>query len=204
MLGRGGPTIRCGSNSGYGPIDSLSNRLDFTRERRSRVSDFTSSLARNASNTTNQTSWGGWSGLSTMLLFVEQTPLYNAINFSVPCLHSAGVGSEGNTTAVLTKINSLLCPSSLPYSGTTTPVAGGVSGPSPGTNSQYPNCLYSFGGGDTDDDFGNVGLSSYHPGGANVAFCDGSVHFLKNTTNQMTIWSLGSRAQGEVISADAY
>jgi len=71
-------------------------------------------------------------------------------------------------------------------------------------NSTYPNCLYSYGGGDTDDDFGSVGLSSFHPGGCNVLFADGSVHFLKNSINQLTLWSLGSRAQGEVISADAY
>jgi hypothetical protein len=30
------------------------------------------------------------------------------------------------------------------------------------------------------------------------------VRFLKNSTNLTTIWALGSRAQGEVISADAY
>ena len=48
------------------------------------------------------------------------------------------------------------------------------------------------------------GLSSYHPGGANVLMCDGSVRFLKNSTNQATIWALGSRAQGEVISSDSY
>jgi prepilin-type processing-associated H-X9-DG protein len=45
---------------------------------------------------------------------------------------------------------------------------------------------------------------SYHPGGANFTFCDGSVKFLKDSTNLMTIWALGSRAQGEVISADSY
>ena len=72
-------------------------------------------------------------------------------------------------------------------------------------NSNYPNCTYNIsGGGDTDGDIGNFGLSSYHPGGANVLFADGSVHFLKNTTNQLTIWSLGSRGQGEIVSSDAY
>jgi prepilin-type N-terminal cleavage/methylation domain-containing protein/prepilin-type processing-associated H-X9-DG protein len=48
------------------------------------------------------------------------------------------------------------------------------------------------------------GLSSYHPGGANILMCDGSVKFLKNSTNRNTLWALGSRAQGEVISADSY
>ena len=34
--------------------------------------------------------------------------------------------------------------------------------------------------------------------------CDGSVKFLKDSVNLSVIWSLGSIAQGEVISADAY
>ena len=72
-------------------------------------------------------------------------------------------------------------------------------------NSNYPNCIYNiYGGGDTDSAIGNVGLSSYHPGGANVGFADGSVHFLKNSTNQVTMWSLGSRAQGEIVGSDAF
>jgi prepilin-type processing-associated H-X9-DG protein len=47
-------------------------------------------------------------------------------------------------------------------------------------------------------------LSSFHPGGANVLMADGSVKFLKDSTNRMTVWALGSRDQGEIISADAY
>jgi prepilin-type N-terminal cleavage/methylation domain-containing protein/prepilin-type processing-associated H-X9-DG protein len=49
-----------------------------------------------------------------------------------------------------------------------------------------------------------MGLSSFHPGGANIVMCDGSVRFLKDSVNINTVWALGSRAQGEVISADAY
>jgi prepilin-type N-terminal cleavage/methylation domain-containing protein/prepilin-type processing-associated H-X9-DG protein len=49
-----------------------------------------------------------------------------------------------------------------------------------------------------------LGLASYHPGGANVLICDGSVKFLKDSTNMQTVWALGSRAQGEVISSDSY
>jgi prepilin-type N-terminal cleavage/methylation domain-containing protein/prepilin-type processing-associated H-X9-DG protein len=51
---------------------------------------------------------------------------------------------------------------------------------------------------------GTIGLSSLHPGGVNVLLCDGSVKFLKNSINVPTLWALGSRAQGEVISADAF
>jgi prepilin-type processing-associated H-X9-DG protein len=47
-------------------------------------------------------------------------------------------------------------------------------------------------------------LSSYHPGGANVLLADGSVRFLKDSTNLMTVWALGSRAQGEVVDASSY
>jgi prepilin-type N-terminal cleavage/methylation domain-containing protein/prepilin-type processing-associated H-X9-DG protein len=45
---------------------------------------------------------------------------------------------------------------------------------------------------------------SFHPGGVNAAFCDGSVRFLKNTVNLEAYRSLWTRAGGEVVSADAY
>jgi prepilin-type N-terminal cleavage/methylation domain-containing protein/prepilin-type processing-associated H-X9-DG protein len=49
-----------------------------------------------------------------------------------------------------------------------------------------------------------IGASSYHPGGVNVAFLDGSVKFVKNSVNQLTWWALGTKAGGEVVSADSY
>jgi prepilin-type N-terminal cleavage/methylation domain-containing protein/prepilin-type processing-associated H-X9-DG protein len=48
------------------------------------------------------------------------------------------------------------------------------------------------------------GFVSLHPGGANFAFCDGSVHFLKQSIAMPTYAALGSRAGGEVLSADQY
>jgi prepilin-type N-terminal cleavage/methylation domain-containing protein/prepilin-type processing-associated H-X9-DG protein len=51
---------------------------------------------------------------------------------------------------------------------------------------------------------GTIGLSSFHPGGVNLLFCDGSVKFLKDSINLTTLWALGSRAQGEITSADSY
>ncbi len=46
--------------------------------------------------------------------------------------------------------------------------------------------------------------SSNHPGGANFLFADGSVHYLKSSISMNTYWSLGTRGDGEVISADSY
>jgi prepilin-type N-terminal cleavage/methylation domain-containing protein/prepilin-type processing-associated H-X9-DG protein len=70
-------------------------------------------------------------------------------------------------------------------------------------NSQYPYCQFWEGNGDFDS-AGINGLSSYHPGGANVCMADGSVRFLKNGVGWTILWGLGSRDQGETISSDAY
>jgi prepilin-type N-terminal cleavage/methylation domain-containing protein/prepilin-type processing-associated H-X9-DG protein len=46
--------------------------------------------------------------------------------------------------------------------------------------------------------------SSYHPGVANAVMCDGSVRAFKESVNVATWQALGTRAGGEVISADSY
>ena len=71
----------------------------------------------------------------------------------------------------------------------------------------------------SDPDGGLDDSSSLHPSGANFLFADGSVHFLKNiladaadlpngttiyTPAQIVFQALGTRAGGEVISADSY
>jgi len=45
---------------------------------------------------------------------------------------------------------------------------------------------------------------SNHPGGANFLFADGSVKFVKDTINFNIYQALATRAQGEVVSSDAY
>jgi len=70
---------------------------------------------------------------------------------------------------------------------------------------------------DTDPDGGLDDYSSRHPGGANFVFADGSVHFLKSILRNAgvrpdgstiyaspTFMALGTRAGGEVISADSF
>jgi prepilin-type N-terminal cleavage/methylation domain-containing protein/prepilin-type processing-associated H-X9-DG protein len=49
-----------------------------------------------------------------------------------------------------------------------------------------------------------IDACSNHPGGANFAFCDGSVRFIKDSVNMLTYESLGTKSDGEVISSDSY
>jgi len=70
-------------------------------------------------------------------------------------------------------------------------------------NSPYPNCNMEPWGGDFDAP-SMLNMSSYHPGGANVAMADGSVRFLKSSIAMQIVWALGSKAGSEVISADQY
>jgi prepilin-type N-terminal cleavage/methylation domain-containing protein/prepilin-type processing-associated H-X9-DG protein len=70
-----------------------------------------------------------------------------------------------------------------------------------------------------DSDSGLDDSSSFHPGGANMLFGDGSVHFLRSVPNDAGVnpdgstrytptsvifQALGTRAMGEVISSDSY
>ena len=50
----------------------------------------------------------------------------------------------------------------------------------------------------------NDELFSFHPGGINVLMGDGSVRFIKDSVNLVTLRALVSCAGGEVISADQY
>jgi prepilin-type N-terminal cleavage/methylation domain-containing protein/prepilin-type processing-associated H-X9-DG protein len=57
------------------------------------------------------------------------------------------------------------------------------------------NCRFSYAAG---------GFKSRHPGGVNMAFCDGSIRFIKQTISLPVHCALGSRKGGEVVSSDAY
>jgi prepilin-type N-terminal cleavage/methylation domain-containing protein/prepilin-type processing-associated H-X9-DG protein len=73
---------------------------------------------------------------------------------------------------------------------------------------QFPigGCRMNFqvGGAPWPDASFSIGAASNHPGGANVLFSDGSVRFVKDSINRMIWWSLGTKSNGEVVSADQY
>jgi prepilin-type N-terminal cleavage/methylation domain-containing protein/prepilin-type processing-associated H-X9-DG protein len=50
----------------------------------------------------------------------------------------------------------------------------------------------------------HIAARSYHSGGVNVLFGDGSVHFIKDAISPPVWLALGTRAGGEVVSSDAY
>ena len=74
--------------------------------------------------------------------------------------------------------------------------------PPSSTQYSFACCSFSITYGCDDGSFENV--NSMHPGGANVLFADGSVHFLKSSIAIKTYWALGTTADAEVISSDSY
>ena len=47
-----------------------------------------------------------------------------------------------------------------------------------------------------------IGIFSFHPGGANVAFADGSVRFLKQSTDPATLAAMATRSGAEVFGSE--
>ena len=50
----------------------------------------------------------------------------------------------------------------------------------------------------------NNEIYSFHPGGSNALFCDGSVHFLKENLAVPIVAALVTRAGGEIVGGDSY
>ena len=47
-------------------------------------------------------------------------------------------------------------------------------------------------------------IYSFHPGGCNFLFGDGSIRFVKETINPQVYSDLATRAGGEVVSSDQF
>ncbi len=103
----------------------------------------------------------------------------NSGNISVGHGHDWGVGGMGATL-----FNTIVPPNSVqyPWSACRTDCGGGCDGASMDYSS----------------------AQSYHSGGANFLFADGSVKFIKSAIATNTYWGLGSRNGGEVIDASSY
>jgi prepilin-type N-terminal cleavage/methylation domain-containing protein/prepilin-type processing-associated H-X9-DG protein len=69
----------------------------------------------------------------------------------------------------------------------------------------HRSCWYSDVGGRPYSGIASVvTASSRHPGGANIAYCDGSVRFIKSSVGYQPWQAIGTRNGGEVLSSDAY
>jgi prepilin-type N-terminal cleavage/methylation domain-containing protein/prepilin-type processing-associated H-X9-DG protein len=66
-------------------------------------------------------------------------------------------------------------------------------------NREGPDCISH-----TSNNSGHFGARSYHAGGINVLFGDGSVHFITNGINFPTWKALGTRGGGEAVDGTAY
>jgi len=276
-----------------------------------------------ANPSTGTATWDSWSAQALMLSYLEQQPLYNAINFSFGSGARGGAGTPINSTVYNTKLAIFLCPSdglagkdninsyfasagtmtincctatarsaTGPFAyensasvadivdGTSNTIAfsevlnsepgnairPGIRGNSTGNigSNQAANqidvttlvgavakvqadmqaCTVKFmssggTGGGTGLRWGNgafgysmfntvgtpnmtrwsacrmdccvqaqhahyINASSYHSGGVNVLLCDGSVRFAKSSISMPTWWALGTKANNEVVSADAW
>jgi prepilin-type N-terminal cleavage/methylation domain-containing protein/prepilin-type processing-associated H-X9-DG protein len=76
----------------------------------------------------------------------------------------------------------------------------------PPSSTQYPwnSCRSDCAVGCGVDSSHIVNASSKHPGGCNVLFADGSVHFIKSSISLQTWMQLGTIAGGEVVSSDSF
>jgi prepilin-type N-terminal cleavage/methylation domain-containing protein/prepilin-type processing-associated H-X9-DG protein len=76
------------------------------------IDKFPQGMSESASTATGYTgyaNWGEWSAHSMLLPYMEQTSLYNAINFSFDSLY--GTGAITNLTVSTRLINGFMCPS---------------------------------------------------------------------------------------------
>ncbi len=75
------------------------------------------------------------------------------------------------------------------------------------SHTQMPNrtnCVYHDINQDGRASITMVGATSYHPGGVNVLFMDGSVHFIKNGVSPSTWYALATPNNRESLSSEAY
>ncbi len=103
----------------------------------------------------------------------------NQGNISVGHGHDWGIGGMGATL-----FNTIAPPNSTLY--------------------KWSACRTDCGGGCDGASMDYSNAQSYHPGGVNALFADGSVKFLQSSIALNVYWSLGTRAGNETVTSDAY
>jgi len=124
---------------------------------------------------TLQTCTGGWTTATT-----NGSPYGGKPNIGTNRGWYWGWGAEA-----MTLINTIVPPSSTQY--------------------QWNACRNGCTCGSYDMDHAEIAnVSSQHPGGANVAFADGHVQFIKSSLSIPTWWALGTKGNGDIVSSDSY
>jgi prepilin-type processing-associated H-X9-DG protein len=120
-------------------------------------------------------------GMITTALQACQTAFKSAATNSTPLNKFRGIYWEVGANG-MTWFNTIVTPNS--------------------TNYTWGDCRDQSGGWPDESTFATA--TSLHTGGVNCLMADGSCRFIKNTISTPTWWALGSRANGEVLSADSY
>jgi prepilin-type N-terminal cleavage/methylation domain-containing protein/prepilin-type processing-associated H-X9-DG protein len=112
---------------------------------------------------------------------------------------SATFASQSPITGIKTNVNQYWLIGSAGFSMFSTIVTPNS------TNHRWGQCR-NTGGNPTygPDSSHYTNASSNHSGGVNVLMADGSCKFIKDSISQKTWWSLGTKANGEVIDASSY
>ena len=119
----------------------------------------------------------------------------NAINFGSTRWSNGGVYYSGFTVAL--PPNYVVSPPA----GSTVQMVAGIDQMPP---IQQSLDLVSIDENDGGPTYASIEARSYHPGGVNALFADGSVRFVKNGVSQFTWHALGTARGGEVVSSDQY
>ncbi|APW61051.1 DUF1559 domain-containing protein [Paludisphaera borealis] len=146
-------------------------------------------------------------GTSNTSLFSEVTRSIANANTAgeVPAnsyLNVFGISADSFTTSVLPPTDLCLAGTRLKYRGQQ--YYRGIAPTAFFSHTQTPNPQTYDCANSSDFICAHIAARSNHSGGVNVVFADGSVRFVKNSINPMSWRALGTRAGGEVVSADAY
>jgi prepilin-type processing-associated H-X9-DG protein len=129
-------------------------------------------------------------------------PDVSTVLASVAAAPTSGCKSVMGPSAMLGGGHSRWCNGNSFYDGFTTALPPNTHSPagSPALDSDMSSEDEDDGG----PTYAAVTSRSYHPGGVNALFADGSVHSIKNTINYQMWRALGTVAGCEVVSSDAY